>query len=312
MPPENLEDQIRTVRQFNRFITQQIGALNEGLLSTPYSLTEARVLYELAHGHELTAAGLCRELSLDAGYLSRLLERLKNQGLIEKQQSATDARQRILHLTALGQETFALLDRRSQDQVADMLASLSRPDQQRLLKSMHTIQDMLTTDKPGAPASFILRAPEPGDMGWVTYRHGVIYAQEYGWDTTFEALVAQIVSDFIKNYNPARERAWIAEMDGEIIGSVFVVQTDHPDTAKLRLLLVEARARGLGLGTRLVEECIRFARRSGYTKLTLWTNSVLVEARHIYEKTGFMLVSQEEHHSFGKDLVSETWELDLT
>ena len=310
MPVDSLEDRISAVRQFNRFITQQIGVLNEGLLQTPFSLTEARILYELGHGGELTAARLCRQLGLDAGYLSRILEGFKNQGLIEKKRSETDGRQRILQLTARGEETFALLDRRSRDEVAEMLGSLSSEGQKSLLKAMQTIEGLLDKRKFKFPESFVLRPPEPGDMGWVTYRHGVIYAQEYGWDTTFEALVAQIVSDFIKNYNPARERCWIAEMGGEIVGSVFVVQLSQ-DTAKLRLLLVEARARGLGLGTHLVEECIRFARGSGYKKLTLWTNSVLVEARHIYQKTGFKLVSQEEHHSFGKDLVSETWELDL-
>jgi len=312
MPADDLENRISAVRQFNRFITQQIGVLQEGLLHTPYSLTEARILYELGHAQSgsLTAAGLCRQLSLDAGYLSRILEGFQTQGLIEKKRSETDGRQRILHLTARGQETFTLLDRRSRDEVADMLGALDSESQKRLLKAMQTIQGILDKDKSKPPEPFILREPEPGDMGWVTYRHGVIYSQEYGWDTTFEALVAQIVSDFIKNYNPARERCWIAEMGGEIVGSVFVVQASQ-DTAKLRLLLVEARARGLGLGTRLVEECIRFARRSGYNKLTLWTNSVLVAARHIYQQTGFKIVAQEAHHSFGKDLVSETWELDL-
>jgi DNA-binding MarR family transcriptional regulator/GNAT superfamily N-acetyltransferase len=311
MPAENLEERISAVRQFNRFITQQIGVLGEGLLHTPYSLTEARILYELGHGQNLTAARLCRELGLDAGYLSRILEGFKNQGLVEKIRSEADGRQRILHLTALGKEAFALLDWRSRDEVAEMLARLSGENQKRLLKAMQTIEGVLDEGKNKAPETFILRDAEPGDMGWVTYRHGVIYAQEYDWDATFEALVAQIVSDFISNLNPARERCWIAEMDGEIVGSVFVVQASQ-ETAKLRLLLVEARARGLGLGTRLVEECIRFARRSGYKKLTLWTNSVLVAARHIYQKTGFRIVEQEKHHSFGKDLISETWELDLT
>jgi DNA-binding MarR family transcriptional regulator/N-acetylglutamate synthase-like GNAT family acetyltransferase len=315
MPPDILEDRISAVRQFNRFITQQIGVLGEGLLHTPYSLTEARILYELGHGPaqsgSLTAAWLCRELGLDAGYLSRILEGFKTQGLIEKIRSAADGRQRILHLTPLGKEAFALLDWRSRDEVAEMLGRLSSENQKRLLKAMQTIKKVLDEGKNKPPQSFILRDPEPGDMGWVTHRHGVIYAQEYGWDATFEALVAQIVSDYIKNYNPARERCWIAEMDGEIVGSVFIVQLDQ-DTAKLRLLLVEAKARGLGLGTRLVEECIRFARRSGYKKLTLWTNSVLVAARHIYQQTGFKIVDQEENHSFGKDLVSETWELDLS
>ena len=314
MSLDSLEDRISRVRQFNRFITQQIGVLQEGLLHTPYSLAEARILYELGRGDtqsgSLTATRLCQELALSAGYLSRILEKFQNQGLIEKKRSETDRRQRILHLTAQGQETFALLDRRSRDEVAEMLSGLNGDSQKRLLKAMQNIQDILDKRVSTLPRSFILRDPEPGDMGWVTYRHGAIYAEEYGWDATFEALVAQIVSDFIKNYNPARERCWIAEMDGEIVGSVFVVQASQ-DTAKLRLLLLEAKARGLGLGKRLVEECIRFARRSGYNKLTLWTNSVLVAARHIYQKTGFKIVAQEEHHSFGKDLVSETWELDL-
>jgi GNAT superfamily N-acetyltransferase len=239
------------------------------------------------------------------------LEGFNNQGLIEKIRSEADGRQRILRLTALGKEAFALLDWRSRDEVAGMLARLSSEDQKRLLKAMQTIEDVMDEGKTKPREPFILRAPEPGDMGWVTYRHGVIYAQEYGWDATFEALVAQIVADYLKNYKAGRERCWIAEMDGEIVGSVFVVQLDQ-DTAKLRLLLVEAKARGLGLGTRLVEECIRFARRSGYKKLTLWTNSVLVAARHIYQKTGFRIVDQEANRSFGKGLVSETWELDLT
>jgi DNA-binding MarR family transcriptional regulator/GNAT superfamily N-acetyltransferase len=311
MPSENLEERIGAVRQFNRFITQQIGVLGEGLLHTPYSLTEARILYELGHGQGLTAARLCRQLGLDAGYLSRILEDFKNQGLIEKIRSEADGRQRILYLTALGKEAFALLDWRSRDEVAEMLSRLSDENQKRLLKAMQTIQDVLNQGKNRLPESFILRDPEPGDMGWVAHRHGVVYAQEYGWDATFEALVAQIVSDYILNLNPGRERCWIAEMDGEIVGSAFVVQA-NPETAKLRLLLVEAKARGLGLGTRLVEECIRFARRSGYKKLTLWTNSVLVAARHIYQKSGFKIVEQEAYHNFGKDLVSETWELVLT
>ena len=311
MQAENIEERINAVRQFNRFITQQIGVLRDGFLHTPYSLAQARILYELGHGQDLTAAWLCGELGLSAGYLSRLLEGFKNLGLIEKIRSEADGRQRILRLTALGKEAFALLDWRSRNEVAGMLAGLSGEDQKRLLKAMQTIEDILDEGKSNSPETFILRDPEPGDMGWVTYRHGVIYAEEYGWDATFEALAAQIVSDFIHHYKPGRERCWIAEMDGEIVGSVFVVQLSQ-ETARLRLLLVEAKARGLGLGTRLVEECIRFARRSGYKKLTLWTNSVLLAARRIYQKTGFKIVDQEENHNFGKDLVSETWELDLT
>ncbi len=305
-PPE---ERIGTVRQFNRFFTRQIGVLREGLLHSPYSLTEARILFELGQSNQVTASKLGRELGLDAGYLSRILARLEQQGLLEKVRSENDARQLLLSLTAAGREAFALLDQRSREEVAEMLEDLSEENQQHLLKAMQTIESLLSNGfKFSEP--FVLRPHEPGDMGWVTHRHGVLYAQEYGWDEHFEALVAQIVADFINHYNPVRERCWIAEMDGEIIGSVFVVQSSET-VAKLRLLLVEPKARGLGLGTRLVEECIRFARRRGYQKLMLWTNSILLEARHIYEKTRFHLVAEEAHHSFGHDLVGETWELVL-
>jgi DNA-binding MarR family transcriptional regulator/GNAT superfamily N-acetyltransferase len=303
------EERISTVRHFNRFFTRQIGVLREGLLHSPYSLTEARILFELAHRDRLTASDLCRELGLDAGYLSRILVRLEQQGLIEKVRSESDGRQRLLHLTPEGEKAATLLDQRSRDEVAEMLNDHSEEDQQRLLKAMQTIESILDKGfKFSEP--FFLRQQESGDMGWVAHRHGILYAQEYGWDERFEALVAQIVADFINNYDPARERCWIAEMNGEIVGSVFVVQSSET-VAKLRLLLVEPRARGLGLGTRLVEECIRFARSRGYQKLMLWTNSVLIEARHIYQKLGFTLIAQEEHHSFGHDLVGETWELVL-
>ena len=309
MVTDTLEERVGVVRHFNRFFTRQIGVLREGLLHSPYTLTESRILFEIAHREQVTASALCRELGLDAGYLSRILTNLEQQGLIEKVRSTSDGRQRLLCLTAEGEKAFALLDQRSREEVSEMLNDLSEENQQRLLKAMQTIESVLTKGlKFSEP--FYLRSHEPGDMGWVTHRHGVLYAQEYGWDEHFEALVAQIVADFISNYNPTRERCWIAEMDGEIVGSVFVVQSSET-VAKLRLLLVEPRARGLGLGTRLVDECIRFARRCGYQKLILWTNSVLVEARHIYQKKGFTLVAQEEHHSYGHDLVGETWELDL-
>jgi DNA-binding MarR family transcriptional regulator/GNAT superfamily N-acetyltransferase len=311
MSAQTLEERIADVRQFNRFFTRQIGVLREGLLHTPYSLTEARILYEIAQRSSLTASDLCRELGLDPGYLSRMLARLEQQQLVEKIRSETDGRQRILSLTATGKETFAVLDQRSSDEASEMLNELSDEDQGRLLKAMHIIERLLDKGhgfKFSEP--FFLRQPEPGDMGWVTHRHGLLYAQEYGWDEHFEALVAHIVADFINNFKPAKERCWIAEMGGEIVGSVFVVESSET-VAKLRLLLVEPKARGLGLGTRLVEECIRFARRSGYQKIMLWTNSVLLEARAIYKKTGFLLVEQEEHHSFGHDLTGETWELSL-
>lgn len=311
MTDEILEERIAAVRQFDRFFTRQIGVLREGLLHTPYSLTEARILFDLAQRDGLSATALVRALGLDAGYLSRLLARFEQQGLLEKTRSEEDGRQHLLRLTDAGREAFALLDRRSRDEVADLLAGLSDEEQQRLLAAMGTIEEIL--DKKAGfkfAEPFYLRQHESGDMGWVVHRHGVLYAQEYGWDEHFEALVAQIVSDFISHYDPVRERCWIAEIAGEIVGSVFVVRMDD-EVAKLRLLLVEPKARGLGLGSRLVQECIRFARRAGYQKLMLWTNSVLVEARHIYQKAGFTLVAEEPHHSFGKDLVGETWELPL-
>ena len=311
MPADDLEERISAVRQFNRFFTREIGVLREGLLHTPYSLTEARILFELAQCDDLTASRLGRALGLDPGYLSRTLAGLEQKGLIEKLRSENDGRQFLIHLTPSGKEAFALLDQRSRAEVAEMLGDLGEDEQQRLLKAMRGIEAILGKDK-GFKFSepFILRDYEPGDMGWVVHRHGVLYAQQYAWDSTFEALVAQVVSDFINNFKPGRERCWIAEMDGEIVGSVFVVQLSE-EVAKLRLLLVEPKARGLGLGARLVEECIRFARRCGYKKMTLWTNSILLEARHIYQKKGFKIVETEAYHGFGHDLVSETWELEL-
>jgi DNA-binding MarR family transcriptional regulator/GNAT superfamily N-acetyltransferase len=311
MLPVDPEERIAAIRSFNRFFTRQIGALREGLLHTPYPLTEARILFEIAHGENLTASELGRELGLDPGYLSRILARLEGQGLIERVQSTQDARLRHLHLTEKGCETFVTLDQRSRDEISDMLAELDDGEQQSLLKAMRTVQSILDRGRALKYAEpFILRDPQPGDMGWVTHRHGALYAQEYGWDAHFEALVAQIVADFVNHFDPARERCWIAEMDSEIVGSVFVVKVDD-EVAKLRLLLVEPRARGLRLGSRLVEECIRFAKRVGYKKMTLWTNSVLTSARKIYQRSGFKLVEEEAHHSYGHDLVGENWELDL-
>ncbi|HWE60450.1 MAG TPA: helix-turn-helix domain-containing GNAT family N-acetyltransferase [Chloroflexota bacterium] len=309
MSTATLDDRINAVRHFNRLFTRRIGVLRERLLHSPHSLTEARILFEIAHRQTATAAELARDLGLDAGYLSRTLAGLEQQGLVDKLRTAQDGRQRLIRLTSAGETTFALLDQRSRDEVAELLNDLDEEDQQRLLKAMHIIERVLDRGLKFAEP-FILRPHAPGDMGWIIHRHGVLYAQEYGWDARFEALVAQIVADFITGYKPAREHCWIAEMEGEIVGSVFVVQADET-VAKLRLLLVEPTARGLGLGTRLVQECIRFARRSGYRTLMLWTNSVLEEARHIYQKAGFTLVAQEAHHSFGHDLIGETWELTL-
>lgn len=305
----DFEDRIAAVRQFNRFFTRQIGALREGLLHSPYSLTEARILFELAHRERPTASAIAQDLGLDAGYLSRTLARYEQQGLIEKLRVEHDGRQRLLRLTEEGQKAFSLLERRSRDEVADMLRSLGEEEQLRLLKAMETVESILDKSfKYSEP--FFLRTHEPGDMGWVTHRHGVLYAREYGWDGRFEALVSHIVAEFINNFRPERERCWIAEMNGEVVGSVFLVQ-ESEEMARLRLLLVEPKARGLGLGTRLVQECIRFAGNKGYRKIILWTNSVLEDARRIYQKAGFILVSQEEHHSFGHDLTGQTWERTL-
>ncbi|WAH38359.1 bifunctional helix-turn-helix transcriptional regulator/GNAT family N-acetyltransferase [Alicyclobacillus dauci] len=305
----NFEDRITIVRQFNRFFTRHLGVLRDGLLHSPYSLTESRIIYEIANRDNLIAADLSKELGLDAGYLSRILDRLEQQELIQKVSSGTDARQRILRLTPNGKQAFSILDSRSREEISELLNNLSDQDQNRLIQSMNTIEHLLGEGlKYSEP--YFLRQHEPGDMGWVVHMHGRLYAEEYGWDEHFEALVAQICSDFINNFNPDKERCWIAEMDGQVVGSVFVVQSSET-VAKLRLLLVDPKARGLGLGRRLVDLCIRFAKRKGYKKLVLWTNDVLVTARNIYQKAGFKLIEKEPHHSFGHDLVGETWELSL-
>lgn len=304
-----LAEHIRAVRHFNRFFTRQIGVLREGLLHSPYALTEARIIFELANQSDLTASDLCGELGLDAGYLSRILNKLEQQNLIEKKRSDEDGRQRLLNLTSEGQNAFSLLDDRSSEEVSEMLSELSESDRIRLVEAMRTIEGVLDHGFKYAEP-FYLRHHEAGDMGWVIHQHGLLYHQEYGWDESFEALVAQICADFINNYDPQKERCWIAEIGGEQVGSIFCVKAGE-DVAKLRLLLVDSKARGLGLGTRLVQECIRFARRSGYKKLTLWTNDILVEARRIYEKSGFKLIEEERHHSFGHDLVGQNWDLML-
>jgi len=309
MAENDIYQRVEAVRRFNRFYTKQIGVLHEGLLRSPFPLTEARVIYELAHHEQTTATELGNELGLDAGHLSRILRDLKKRSLIDKQPSQTDGRQSILQLTKKGQDAFALLNARSHGGIEAMLNKLPTEDQNRLVEAMHTIEGLLDV-QPEHKVPYILRPHQAGDMGWVVYRHGVLYAEEYGWNEQFEALVADIAAKFIQHYDPKRERCWIAEKDGENIGSVFLVKKSDT-VAKLRLLLVEPKARGLGVGTRLVEECVRFARKAGYKKIVLWTNSVLVAARHIYEKAGFRLVKEEPHHSFGYDLVGETWELKL-
>jgi DNA-binding MarR family transcriptional regulator/N-acetylglutamate synthase-like GNAT family acetyltransferase len=306
-----LDTRIAAVRGFNRFYTERIGVLQEGLLATPFSLTEARVLYELAQRDDLTATTLCRELGLDAGYLSRMLAGFVRVGMVAKRTSAADGRQSLLKLTAKGRKAFAPLDARSREQIAGLLDTLSDAAQERLLRSMHTIERMLGQGgEAEAEVPYTFRAHRPGDIGWVVHRHGVLYAREYGWDERFEALVAGIVAEFVQRFDAARERCWIAERDGDVVGSVFLVR--HSDeVAKLRLLLVEPSARGFGLGGRLVEECIAFARGCGYRMLSLWTNNNLLAARRIYARAGFRCVKEEPHASFGHPLVGETWELAL-
>lgn len=296
------------VRSFNRFYTKQIGVLHEGMLQSKFSLAQARVLFELAQRNELTASVLQGDLGLDAGYLSRILRDFESDELIRKERSKSDGRKNILSLTQKGREAFALLDSRSQAQVRGMLEQISKEDADRLISAIQTITDVL--GEAPTTLSYILRPHEPGDIGWLTYRHAMLYSQEHGWDESFEALTAEILSEFLRNYDPKRERSWIAEANGEIVGCVFI--TKGSDTvAKLRLLLVEPKARGLGLGTRLVDECVRFSRRVGYRKITLYTNNVLLAARHIYEKAGFRRVKEWPHHSYGHDLIGEDWELDL-
>lgn len=301
--------QIEKVRSFNRFYTRHIGLLNEGILESAFSLTEARVLYELLHRGPVTAADLGRELGLDAGYLSRLLKNFEVRGLIRRSPSQGDRRQFLLTLTEAGSAAFEPLNQASASQVAAMLASLSTGERERLIGAMVTVE-RLVGDGSASEQPYSLRPHQTGDIGWIAHRQGLLYAQEYGWDQTFEALVAEIAAAFVRDFDPQWERCWVAERDGEVVGSVFLVRHSE-QVAKLRLLYVEPSARGLGLGRRLVDECIGFAREKGYKTLTLWTNDVLVAACRIYQAAGFRLVKEEAHHSFGKDLLGQTWDLDL-
>jgi DNA-binding MarR family transcriptional regulator/N-acetylglutamate synthase-like GNAT family acetyltransferase len=309
MADERLLQRIEAVRQFNRFYTQRIGVLHEGLLRSPFSLTEVRVLYELAHTERPVASELSKNLGLDPGYLSRILSSFKAKGLINSKPSEQDGRQSVLWLTEQGKAAFAPLNERASDEIHTLLSPLAESEQIRLVEAMERIKELLSLHQK-TKLPYLLRPHQPGDMGWVVHRHGVLYAQEYGWDETFEALVAGIVAKFIQNFDPKRERCWIAEIEEEIVGSVFLVK-ESETVSKLRLLLVEPKARGLGIGKRMVNECIRFARHAGYSKIMLWTNHVLIAARHIYEAAGFKLVLEEPHRSFGHDLVGETWELEL-
>jgi DNA-binding MarR family transcriptional regulator/GNAT superfamily N-acetyltransferase len=308
---------VSALRAFNRFYTRRIGVLDEHLYGTPFTLPQTRVLWELAHHEGITATELARLLGLDLGYLSRLLGTLKARRLVRAQRSPSDARQSLLSLSAAGRRAFEPMNQHSHDQISALLAPLDEPSRRRLLQATGTIETLLGAPRAN-PAPYLLRAPQPGDIGWVIARHGALYAAEYGWDLSFEALVAQIAGQFVERFDAKREACWIAERDGQNVGCVFLVQARNDKTGKierglaqLRLLIVEPSARGLGIGARLVAECERFARNAGYRRIKLWTQSTLLAARAIYARAGYRLVGSESHHSFGADLVAEVWELVL-
>ena len=302
-----LPHRVAAVRRFTRLYTRITGVLQEGLLNSRFTLTEARVLYELAQRHGFTATELGRELGLDPGYLSRILQRFERDNLIVRAPSQTDRRQALLSLTEAGRDAFAPLDARSREEVGALLAPAHEPAQAALVGAMNRIETLLGASR---PAPWLMRQHRPGDIGWVVARHGALYAEEYGFDSRFEALVASVAGEFLAQHDPMRERCWIAESDGTNVGSVFLVRRSDEE-AKLRLLLVEPSARGLGIGRRLVDECLGFARQAGYRRITLWTNDVLVAARAIYQQAGFRLVSSTPHCDFGPPMVGEDWELAL-
>jgi DNA-binding MarR family transcriptional regulator/GNAT superfamily N-acetyltransferase len=300
---------VAAVRRFNRFYTQNLGVLRPGWLDSAFSLTEARVLYEIKQRDGVTASNIVRDLGLDAGYLSRILRGFHKNGLIRKDVSPDDRRQSLLSMTAWGRQAFDPLERRTEQQVGALLGRLSASEQDQLISAMRAIETIIVS-KPKAESEIVLHRPQPGDLGWVVATHAELYAREFGWGGDFEGLCARIVADFVSNYDPKHERCWIAKMDGQNVGSVFLVK-DSEKVARLRLLLVDPVARGRGLGTRLTDECIRFARMRGYRTITLWTHKVLTVARHIYERAGFRLTSSEPRRSFGRNVISEHWDLAL-
>jgi len=317
-PSPALPARVDALRAFNRFYTRRIGVLHEGWAQSTYSLTETRLLWEIGHAENTTASSLARTLDLDAGYLSRLLRGLRERGLVRSERSEDDARHVHLRLSAAGRRVLAPLESRTRDETGALLGTLGEAEQQRLLQALGTITQLLGEPPRAAATPYLLRPPHAGDIGWVIARHGALYAQEYGWDATFEALAARIAADFVERFDATREACWIAERDGSNIGCVFLVQARveasgavRPGIAQLRMLLVEPSARGLGLGKRLVAECERFAREKGYERIVLWTNANLAAARGIYGQAGYVLTGSEPHHSFGHDLVGETWELAL-
>jgi DNA-binding MarR family transcriptional regulator len=301
---------IDAVRRFNRFFTRQVGALRKDYLGSPFSLPEARVLYELDQRVDASPSEIAAALELDPGYLSRLLRQFEKQGLVARKKSNSDGRRSHISLTARGKRAFAPIDQQSERYATDLLNKLAEPEQKRLVAAMTAIET-LSDEKIDSERPYILREPRIGDFGWIVSRHGELYWQEYKWGWPFEGLCAQIVADFVNNFDPKKERCWIAEMNGENVGTVMLVKDKEPGVARLRLLLIDPKARGLGLGTRLVDECVKFARKSGYSAITLWTHSVLSAARHIYESAGFTLTSSEKRKSWGQDVVAEFWDMKL-
>ncbi|RCG28321.1 GNAT family N-acetyltransferase [Sphaerisporangium album] len=304
-----MEELVADVRTFNRFYTRVIGVLGAGMHDTPYSLTEARVLFELRAHEEMETGELRRLLGLDAGYLSRMLARFESGGLVTRARSAADARRQVVRLSPHGLEVWRVLDAASASDVRDLLAPLAAEDRRRLKSSMAAIQRILGDDGAGREP-YVIRPPRPGDLGWIVHRHGVLYADEYGWDETFEAMTARIVADYVRDHDPKREACWIAEVEGERAGSIMCVRDDDR-TARLRLLLVEPSTRGMGIGGRLVEECLAFARRAGYARIVLMTVEVLASARRIYQRAGFQLDEQHDERSYGADVTVQTWSRDL-
>lgn len=311
MASNSLETHIETIRRFSRVYTRTIGLLDEVYLESPYNLSAVRILYELAHAPQLTASSLASDLAMDPGYLSRILRQLERDRLIVRTPSPIDRRQTIMQLSEEGQNFVASLEQRSREELAQTIETLAHDERQRLSDALATAAEILSPEG-GTPAPFIIRSHRPGDLGWIVARHGALYVEEFGWDATFEAEVARIAADFIGNFDAFCERCWIAVRGGENIGSIALVKhPDRPGVAKLRLLLVEPSARGLGLGKHLVDECLRFARQSGYHTVTLWTFSELSAASHIYQSVGFQLIREEPQHVFGRDMIEQTWELRL-
>lgn len=308
MLAQEIDDQVLNVRHFNRFHTKLVGALNEGLLASDFSLVQVRLMFELNHNDNLAASDLMDILKLDRGYLSRLIASLEEQNLITKTPDAKNGKRMVLALTTQGKLIEDKLEQLSSKQVADLISPLPNTERRQLVRSMQHIEKLLGKEPP--EPSYILRDPEPGDFGWIVHRHGVLYTEEQNWDASFEGVVAEIIAQYLKNYNPKRERAWIAEHAGSVAGSIFVTEGDQ-NTAKLRLLYVEPSARGLGIGARLVSECIKFARQKGYNRLTLWTHSVQESAGKIYESQGFKMTNETEMDVFGQTLKRQNWEIKL-